>query len=438
MTQISNIHTPQERAKQAELLARFVAFTDRVQDVQDTPTLNFVAVNEVRNVLVYSHAALLTGDELKVKAVSGTPDFDTDGTYVRWLTDLGKSVTTEAISTFERDTVDGGKDHADLLPPHWVCIPILRHTTRYGVLLLGRHAPWHDTYELAIAQRVGKVLGQGFYGFSFQKKKIFSIKKPTLIIAIFLFLLGCLPVHSTMVGRAEIVPTNPVQIVAPFEGTVVAVGVDPNQTVQKGQILVQMDKAQVYDALIVAKQTLAASRVQYNAALETGVDDMKSRSEIGPLRDKIVSAQADVTYQQSLLDRTTLRAPNDGIALFSDRLAWTGKPVQPGEKIMIVAQPHSATLKIAIAPDGLWEVPDNASVIFYNNTRPDHSVRGTMTDRAYAPKQLGDMSSVYEFRAHLESEAQLGDEGTGKILGPRMPLALWLLRRPWQIMRVWL
>ncbi|MFT9458735.1 MAG: hypothetical protein ABF611_04160 [Acetobacter orientalis] len=87
---------------------------------------------------------------------------------------------------------------------------------------------------------------------------------------------------------------------------------------------------------------------------------------------------------------------------------------------MIVAQPHSVTLKIAIAPDGLSEVPDNASVILYNN----HSLRGTMTDRAYAPKQLGDMSSVYEFRAHLESEAQLGDEGTGKILGPRMPLAL--------------
>lgn len=436
--QISNIHTPQERARQAELLARFVTFTDRVQDVQDAATLNFVAVNEVRNVIVYSHAALFSGENLKVTAVSGTPEFDSDGTYVRWLSSIKKTIACQKITPFERDALEGGKEHADLLPSHWVSVPMVHKNICYGHLFLGRHAPWGDAYELAILQRIGKVLGQGFYGFSFQRTKKFSIKKPMLGVAVFLFLIGCLPIHSTMVGRAEIIPTDPVQIVAPFEGTVLSVGVDPNQNVQKGQVLVQMDKAQVSDALIVAKQTLSASRVQYNAALETGVDDMKSRSEIGPLRDKIVSAQADVTYQQSLLDRATLRAPNDGIALFSDRLSWTGKPVQPGEKIMIVAQPRSATLKIAIAPDGLWEVPDKAPVIFYNNTRPDKSVRGIMTERAYAPKQLGDMSSVYEFRSHLDGEAQLGDEGTGKILGPRMPLVLWLLRRPWQMVRVWL
>ncbi|WP_143216848.1 efflux RND transporter periplasmic adaptor subunit [Acetobacter orientalis] len=438
MTPISNIHTPQERAQQTEMLARFVAFNDRLHDVADVETLNFVAVNEVRNVIVYSHAVLYLDNSLKIKALSGTPEFDSDGTYAHWLNSVKNSFSLEKIEHHVRDDLKNGQEYSELLPPYWLSVPINRQGKNYGILFLGRHNDWSNLYELAIVQRVGAALAQSFHTFSLNVRKKIQIRKPVFLGMVVCCLIGLIPVHTTMVGRAEIVPTDPVQIVAPFEGTLMNISLDPNQAVQKGQVLAQMDEAQISDALIVARQTLAVARVQYNAALESGVDDLKSRSEIGPLRDKIVSAQADVAYQQSLLDRASLRAPSNGIALFADRLSWTGKPVQPGEKIMIIAEKRSATLKIAIAPDGLWEVPDNASVIFYNNTRPDHSVRGVMTDRAYAPRQLGDMSSVYEFRAKLDTDAQLGDEGTGKILGARMPLIFWLLRRPWHTLRVWL
>lgn len=438
MTPISEYFTPQDRQRQAEILARFIAFTDRLRAATDKDTLSFIAVNETRNIVQYSHAAFYSGATRKLISVSGTVDLDLDGTYARWLKSVSSSFPSQQPSSHQRDDLPAGAANADMLPPYFLSLPVAWNNHDHGLLLLGRHALFSDPHELAILQRIGPAIGQALTCISAQPRKPFKVRQSALLIGVCLLALGCVPIHSSMIGRAEIIPYEPAEVVAPFESVILDLKVDPNEPVKKGQVLAELDRAQIQNALAVARETLAVAEAQYQEALESGVDDLKARSDIGPLQDKIESAKADVVYQSSLLERTVLRAPIDGIALFADRLAWTGKPAQTGEKILVVAPRKSRVLKIAIAPDGLWQVDPNAQVLFYNNSRPEHRVKGILTSRAYAPKQLGDMSSVYEFRADLETEAHLGDEGTGKILGPRTPLIVWILRRPWQVIRPWL
>ncbi|GBR10101.1 hypothetical protein AA0323_2699 [Asaia siamensis NRIC 0323] len=400
--------------------------------------MSFVMVNETRNVVQYSHAAFFEDRTRELRAVSGTPDFDPDGTFARWLKAVSGSFLSKQPESHERDALAGGADNADILPPFFLSLPLEWNGHELGILLLGRHTAFSDGHELAILQRIGPAIGQALFCVQAQPRKVPRVRRSVMIAGIGLLALGCFPVHSSMIGRAEIIPSEPAQLVAPFESVVLDLKVDPNQPVKKGQVLIELDRAQIQNALSVARESLAVAETQYQEALESGVDDVKARTEIGPLQDKIESAKADVTYQASLLEKTVIRAPIDGIALFADRLAWTGKPAQTGEKILVVAPRRSRMLKIAIAPDGLWHVADSAPVVFYNNSRPEHPVHGQLISHAYAPKQLGDMSSVYEFRADLDNEAHLGDEGTGKIVGPRTLLALWIFRRPWQVIRPWL
>ena len=49
--------------------------------------------------------------------------------------------------------------------------------------------------------------------------------------------------------------------------------------------------------------------------------------------------QAEVTYLTELLEKSKLLAPQGGVAIFSSQDDWRGRPVQVGERVMMIADP---------------------------------------------------------------------------------------------------
>jgi hypothetical protein len=243
---------------------------------------------------------------------------------------------------------------------------------------------------------------------------------------------GFVPVSSTAIAPAEVVAANPLYIRAPFAGVVAAIEVAPNAEVRAGQILVRLDRRQLEAQQRVAAKSVDVAEAQVRQAGQEAITDPRVREQIALLRSKLDEARADLEYRRTLLERADIATPADGVAVFNDPGEWIGRPVEIGERIMLVAPPVSARIEIEIPVSDAVTLDDAARVTFYNNIDPDHPVDGRLVFTSYAATLGPSGVLAYTARADLAAGTalRLGLKGSAKIHGPARPLALWLLRRP--------
>lgn len=164
--------------------------------------------------------------------------------------------------------------------------------------------------------------------------------------------------------------------------------------------------------------------------------DSRVRGRVALLQSKVDEQQADSDYQRWLLGRTTLVAPIDGIAVFNDPTEWIGKPVETGERIMLVAPPTSTTVEVQVPTVAMIALAPDAQALFFDNLRPDHPTPGRV---AYASAVNAENILAYTVRIRLPQDeaARLGLHGTVKLYGPSRPFILWALHRPIAALRQW-
>ena len=77
--------------------------------------------------------------------------------------------------------------------------------------------------------------------------------------------------------------------------------------------------------------------------------------------------RAELEYNQELMQRIQVRAPMDGIAIYSDPNDWVGKPLRIGERVMQVAATGNAELLLHLAVgDAITFAPGSRVVMFLN------------------------------------------------------------------------
>ena len=165
---------------------------------------------------------------------------------------------------------------------------------------------------------------------------------------------GNLAVTVTATGTLQ--PTRSVNVGSELSGTVVRVLVDVNDRVKKGQLLVELDKAKLNDAVAAARADLDAARARQR---EVGVPLKETRSSLARLEEvhrlsagklpaatdldaarasaeraaaDLASAQAAVRQSQATLStnetnlaKAAIRSPIDGIVL--------SRNVEPGNAV---------------------------------------------------------------------------------------------------------
>ena len=138
------------------------------------------------------------------------------------------------------------------------------------------------------------------------------------------------------------------------------------------------------------------------------------------------------------MSRTDVRSPKSGIILFDNREDWEGRPVQIGEKVMLLADPKKTRLEIEIPIDDALIVEPGAEVRFFLAVRPSEPVHATLINVSYSPKVLNNQKAVFIGEAEFLSGSKplrLGLTGTAKIIGPSEPLYFILMRKPLSAMR---
>jgi multidrug resistance efflux pump len=400
--------------------------------------LPFVIVNETVQAVGYDQAALWDARGPRVVAVSGAAQPEPTSPYVLFLERLCRRIAaSEAISdvhTPPRVACDA--DWREFLAPHALWCPLVERRPVAG-LLLARQDPWTEgerqllaalcgayaqSWELARARRARPRITP------WRRLRRLAI----VIVGVVALTLSFLPVSSTAVAPAEVTAANPVFVRAPFAGVVDSISVAPNAEVHAGEVLVRLDRHQLDAQQHVAAKSVEVAQAQLRQAAQEAIADPRAREQLAPLRGKLEEAQADLEYRRTLLERADIPAPADGVAVFNDPGEWIGRPVETGERIMLVAPPTSARIEIELPVADAVTLSEGARVIFFDNINPDHPTEGRLVFASYATSLSRSGVLAYTGRADLApgTALRLGLKGSAKIFGPRRPLVLWLLRRP--------
>jgi multidrug resistance efflux pump len=224
-----------------------------------------------------------------------------------------------------------------------------------------------------------------------------------------------------------------------LDGVVGRVLVQPNQHVKAGDPLLEFDRMSLESRLVVARRARGTVQADYRQKSQRALVDGDSRAQLAVLQGQMDEKSTEVRYLSALNQRSTVPAPRDGVALFSDANEWLGRPVVTGEKIMVVADEHAVELEAWLAPADALPLAVGSSVKVFLNTDPLTPLSATLRYVAHEAVERPDGHPAYRVRATLApgQQVRVGLKGTARLEGERVALVYWILRRPLAAARAW-
>lgn len=420
--------------------------------------LAFLVVNDTKLLSSYRQAALCF-EGSGIRALSGVLQPEANAPYAQWLVRLQKFLLSTVESGQARRLVaselpdDLAKEWSEWFPAYALWLPLeadvrYKGSERGGILLAGDKLwgddevailmEWVDAWKHAwlayfrppvwSPKRWWEQIKNGLRDTSERKWWQRRSIQITLAFVVVLFF----PVRLTVLAPGELVPASPAVIRAPLDGVIGQFHVQPNDVVKAGQILFSFDEAPIASRLEVARQSLATAETEYRQLAQMALSDPKSKPQIAMLLGKIGERRAEAEFLEGQFQRSRVVAPQDGVAIFDEPSEWIGKPVQTGERVMRVAQPHEVEIEAWVGIGDAIPLEQGATVSLYLAASPFSAVTGKLRYLNHDALPRPDGSYAYRVRASLISETshRVGLKGTAKLHGDRVPFVYWVLRRP--------
>ncbi|RZJ08410.1 MAG: HlyD family efflux transporter periplasmic adaptor subunit [Rubrivivax sp.] len=405
--------------------------------------LAFLLVNDTHGLWPYRQAALWQSG--RVTALSGVVEPESNAPYVHWLLAVARHLaegeqTARALTAADLPAPMAA-DWAEWWPTHALWLPL-----EDGALLLAGDEPagpdvvavlaeWLHAWQHAWRALQPRSPWQALRRADSAVRPWWKRRRTALAAALLLLL--AVPVRLSVLAPGELVPAKPVVVRAPVDGVLGQFQVQPNQVVKAGQPLFGFDEASLAAHRQLTAQGLATAQAEYRQQAQQAVSDTRSKAQLSALLGKIEERRAEADFSRGQLERAHVVAPQDGIVLFDDPSEWIGKPVQTGERILRIATPGDIEVEAWLPIGDAIELPEGATVELYLAADPLTPITARVRYVAFEAQARPDGSYAYRVRAQLQQPVaqRVGLKGTAKLSGERVPLAFWLLRRPWATLR---
>jgi multidrug resistance efflux pump len=427
-------------------------FERRIQSASSNREVAFRAVNDASQVLDFDQAVLWRLDVFSrplIAVASGLADVSADSPYQQWLVRLVQAITPANFEEARAHTIGElpeavVSDGADWCPAHLLHCPLRGPTgAPLGGILFFRGSPFVEA-ERARADWIARSAGYGLWAWRSDRHGLKRWLKSratwrTLAIAAALVgLAGLIPVRLSALAPAEITPVRPIPVTSPLEGVVREIVVKPNQIVKADELLVVLDDTALRNRLELASRARDIARADLQRATFKSFTDEASRLELQVLNARVQEKLAEVGFLGELLGRSKLLAPQGGVAIFSSSEDWRGRPVQVGERIMMIADPSLIDVTIYLPPDDAVELEPGAQVNLLLHVDPLSPLEARIERASYEATLAPDGALAYVIRAQLlpgQGLPRIGLRGTAKIYAGRVTLAYYLLRKPLAFLR---
>jgi multidrug resistance efflux pump len=251
--------------------------------------------------------------------------------------------------------------------------------------------------------------------------------------------LAAMPVPLVLRAPGELVARAPTVLRAGLDGTVRHLLVEPNQTVQAGQVLAELDDASAASRLQLARQGVATAEAEWRQTSQAALGDARAKAQLPAAQGKLQERLTELHYLEQQAQRMALLAPHAGVVLIDDAGSWAGRNVQAGEALMRLAEPQDQELEAWLAVGDAIDLPPGTPMQLHLGARPADPLPAQLRLYAFEAEHRPDGALAYRLRATLAAGVQdrLGARGTVRIEGPTAPLAYALLRRPLAALREW-
>lgn len=424
-----------------QLLAHYLKLERQARSAASVEVLSFSMVNDSQALFGFRHAALLiTG---KVRALTGISAVEPNAPFVVFIERIASRlaagerfalpgvVPPEDLDQASRD------DWQALSAPHAFWLPLKsREGEVFGGLWLARDNPWNDAEQALLAQ-LGDCYSHAWR--ALQPGKPWRLRWPARTrwaIAAAVLLVLLVPVRQSVLAPAEVVPRNGQVVAAPLDGVVAEFLVKPNQPVKTGDVLVRFDATSLKAQADVAERTLGVAEAELKANTQRAFSDTDSSARLDLLAARVEQKRAERDYARELLARSEVRAERDGLAVFADAQRWIGKPVRTGERLLEIADPTQAELRIELPVADAIGLEQGAEVALFLDSDPLNRHGATLERAAYQAQSTAAGQLAYRLDAAFDAAPpRIGLRGTAKVFGDRAPLALYVLRRPLAALR---
>lgn len=423
------------------VFAQFLALQHQARAATDIDNLAYVLVNDAQPLFGYRHAALLIAG--RVQAVTGISQVEPHAPFVAFVERAASQLLSQGASV-KPHVVDASAlaeqtraDWQSLSTGSVFWIPLLdRRQELFGGLWIAREQPWSGA-EQALLSQLGDCYSHAWL--ALQPRKPWRLRWPRkkiLAVALAASLLLILPVRQSVLAPAEVVPLNGQVVAAPLDGVIAEFLVKPNQAVSSGDLLLRFDATSLKAQADVAGRSLDVAEAELRSNSQRAFADAEAKARLDLLAARVEQKRAERDYALNLLARSEVHAERDGIAVFADAERWTGKPVQTGERLMEIADPNQAELRVELAVSDAIELETGAELALFLDSDPLNRHAARLERLAYEAQISAAGQLAYRLDASfVEAPPRIGLRGTAKLFGQRVPLALYLLRRPLAALR---
>jgi len=436
----------------APWLMALSALRDRAMAAESLNALAFSIANDPHPLLRYHQALVfdVAGARPRLLAVSGLALPDEASPYLVWLESASRWLQAQLAGDepllLARDTLAVPAELAEgwdeWWPQHLWCVPLRgRDGSLLGLIVF----LFEETPDSSLLAQLKPVTGTWAYCWqaltrSRHRRRWALNRRQRWIAAGIVLAILLLPVRQTALAPAEIVSRNGQVISAPLDGVVAELRVRPNQQVRKGQLLLRLDETTLRNRSEVLRRQVAVADAELMAASQSAFDNTQSKSELMLLTGRSQQQRAELEAVEAQLQRTEVTAPRDGVAVFSDPNDWIGRPVNTGERIMLLADPRQPAMLIQLPVADAIALERGARVTLFLSAYPLRPLRGHILETSYQARADDDNVVSYRLLASIEGlpqHARLGLHGTAKVYGDRVVLGYYLLRRPISALRGW-
>lgn len=257
----------------------------------------------------------------------------------------------------------------------------------------------------------------------------------TLISCLLLTALLFLPWPYTVVCDCQLEPVSQRFVVAPFEGSLETMLVEPGDLVHKGDVLARMDPRELRwkRSSLVADQNQALKRRDSAQAARDYTNQQLSKLEAERLG-------LEIELIDHRIENLEIKSPVEGIVV-AGSLNWSeGAPLEIGEALFEIAPLDKMVVEVAVPDSEISHIREGQHVLVRLVALPG-SDQTLSLQRIHPRAEIRDDANIFVAEAALANKGRLlrpGMKGRASIQTPSQPVYWILFHKPWNFLRKYL
>lgn len=430
-----------------QLTTEFLAAEDKKQ-------LYFRLLNRSISLCGYKRAVLfkLDGKRAKFLAVSGKSGVDSYSEMVEKWEKLASFLTEKndpqllGANTFpvkEAEHWQFLSDHTNGLSIYWLPIKPWGKT---------RYALWFERWEqdewaerdLQLLSLVGVSAKSAFERLEPETLcrsiscKLFSWRRFLVATVVLLAVLFSWRVPLRVVAPCEIIPEDPFIVTAPLSGVISEVLVESGDPVNAGSPLFDYDPRVVNEELEIARQQVKILETTMHTTELNALNSKKAKAELAILDYRLKQENVRLKMAEYRASKLSVQAEVPGSIIVDNPDEWRGRPVEVGQKVLMVVDPQNINLRIWLPEADNVNFSNSTEVKVLLNAFPDDSLNAHLKYVAQSvsvspegvPSVMAE-GTFADLADRADEKLRIGLKGSAVLYGDKVSVAYWLLRKPW-------